>query len=90
MPQMSAQVFFVARSARNVLLAPLSAMTPVAGQADLYTTQVLENGRPVARQVRVGVRDRLRRGSALGVSRRAIVSVTGIRRVRAADGKFQW
>lgn len=89
MTQMSAQVFFVARSARNVLLAPLSAMTPVAGQADLYTTQVLDGGRPVTRQVRVGVRDRLsaevRSGLAPGDR-----LVTGIRRVRAADGKFQW
>jgi membrane fusion protein, macrolide-specific efflux system len=89
MPQMSAQVYFVAQKAHDVLIAPLSAMKPVDGSNDRYTAQVLDDGHVVTRQVRIGVHDRLntevRSGLAAGDR-----LVTGIRRVRAAEGKFQW
>ncbi|WP_245933157.1 efflux RND transporter periplasmic adaptor subunit [Caballeronia novacaledonica] len=89
MPQMSAQVFFVAQQAHDVVIAPLSAIAPVAGSNDLYTAQVLENGRAVTRQIRVGVRDRLNAEVRSGLAPGELL-VTGIRRARAAEGKFQW
>jgi len=61
MPQMTAQVTFVTAAARNVLTAPLPALRPVAGKPGRYTARVLAaDGRPQERQVRIGVRDRLR------------------------------
>ncbi|SAL02042.1 macrolide efflux protein MacA [Caballeronia pedi] len=89
MPQMSAQVFFVDQQAHDVLIAPLSAITPVAGSNDLFTAQVFDDGRPVTRQIRVGVRDRLNAEVRSGLAPGDRL-VTGIRRVRAAEGKFQW
>jgi membrane fusion protein, macrolide-specific efflux system len=89
MPQMSAQVFFVARQARDVLVAPLSALTSVNDSADRYTARVLENGQVVVREIRVGVRDRLNAEVRAGLVPGDRL-VTGIRRVRGADGKFQW
>ncbi|HXZ07494.1 MAG TPA: efflux RND transporter periplasmic adaptor subunit [Paraburkholderia sp.] len=89
MPQMSAQAFFVTEHARNVVIAPLSAMTPVAGQPDRYTAQVLDNGRPVTREVRVGVKNRLNAEVRAGLAAGDRL-ITAIRRTRAADGKFEW
>ncbi|WP_250470110.1 efflux RND transporter periplasmic adaptor subunit [Caballeronia sp. GAFFF2] len=89
LPQMSAQVFFVAQEAHDVVVAPLSALKPADDSKSRYTAQVLDDGHVITRQVSVGVHDRLnaeiRSGLAPGDQ-----LVTGIRRVRAADGKFQW
>lgn len=60
MPQMSAQVFFVAARAQDVLVAPLAALTPVAGKSDRFTARVLTADGIAERAVRIGVRDRLR------------------------------
>jgi membrane fusion protein, macrolide-specific efflux system len=60
MPQMSAQVFFVIARAQHVLTAPLAAMTPVPGDANVYEARVLVDGTVSERRVRIGVHDRLR------------------------------
>ncbi|MGS0896994.1 efflux RND transporter periplasmic adaptor subunit [Burkholderia stagnalis] len=89
MPQMSAQVFFVAARAKNVVVAPLAAMTPVQGKSDAYRARVLQDGRIVEREVRIGVHDRLHGEvlSGLAVGDRL---VTGVTRTRASDGRFEW
>ncbi|WP_437883873.1 efflux RND transporter periplasmic adaptor subunit [Pseudomonas sp. LRF_L74] len=59
MPQMTAQVTFVAASRKDVLVAPLEAFRAVSDSHDLFETRVLENDKPVERRVRLGSRDRL-------------------------------
>jgi macrolide-specific efflux system membrane fusion protein len=59
MPQMTAQVNFVAAAAHHVVLAPLAALRPASGNAT-WTARVVEaDGRPRTRQVRIGVRSRV-------------------------------
>ncbi|CAD5106718.1 efflux RND transporter periplasmic adaptor subunit [Zestomonas carbonaria] len=59
MPQMTAQVVFITAAVHDVLTAPLEALDPVAGEAGLFTTRVLDaKGRPQGREVRVGARNR--------------------------------
>ncbi|MDM0119779.1 efflux RND transporter periplasmic adaptor subunit [Variovorax arabinosiphilus] len=59
MPQMTAQVGFLAAQAQRVVAVPLAALTPVAGAPGAYTARVLgADGRPETRAVRVGVRSR--------------------------------
>lgn len=89
MPQMSAQVFFVAAKARNVIVAPLAAMAPTAGRPGAYTARVAQDGRVVTRDVRIGVHDRLS-GEVLAGLKAGDQLVTGVRRTRAIDGRFQW
>lgn len=61
MAEMTAQVFFVAGEAKNVLTAPVAALDET-GQADgIRLAQVLDaKGKVVQRQVRTGLSDRLR------------------------------
>lgn len=60
MPQMTAQVTFINASARSVLSVPLTALEAVPQQRGLYRAQVLDtSGKAQAREVRVGVRNRL-------------------------------
>jgi membrane fusion protein, macrolide-specific efflux system len=90
MPQMSAQVFFVEASARDVVLAPLASLHAVSGKTDIYTAQVeTPGGDLVTRDVRTGVRDRLRAQVLTGLEPGDRL-VTGIRHERAAAGRFQW
>ena len=89
MPQMSAQVFFVRASATHVLVAPLTAMTAVAGTPDRYTAKVLVAGRVESRDVRTGTRDRLHAEVVSGLSQGDRI-VTGIRTEHAGEGKFRW
>ncbi|MCY1269550.1 Macrolide export protein MacA [compost metagenome] len=59
MPQMTAQVVFITAAVKDVLTAPLEALDPVSGESGLFTTRVLDaKGRPQAREVRVGARNR--------------------------------
>ncbi|XAH21236.1 efflux RND transporter periplasmic adaptor subunit [Xylophilus sp. GW821-FHT01B05] len=59
MPQMTAQVGFVAAQAKGVIAVPLAALTAVEGQPGDFSARVLgADGKPAARQVRVGVRSR--------------------------------
>lgn len=59
MPQMTAQVGFVAAEARGALTVPLAALQAVAAKPGSYTARVLQaDGQPEVREVRVGVRSR--------------------------------
>jgi macrolide-specific efflux system membrane fusion protein len=89
LPQMSAQVFFVIARAREVLTAPLAAMTPVPGTADEFRARVLVDGKLDERVVRTGVHDRLHTQVLSGL-RPGDLLVTGVTRHRAIDGRFQW
>ncbi|QKL01481.1 efflux RND transporter periplasmic adaptor subunit [Pseudomonas sp. NY5710] len=61
MADMTAQVFFVAGSAQNVLTAPVAALPGKPDQPDQRTAQVLaDNGQVQQRAVRIGLSDRLR------------------------------
>ena len=61
MAEMTAQVFFVAGQAQNVLTAPLAALEDDGDQADQRLVQVVDgNGKVEQRQVRTGLSDRLR------------------------------
>src|SRR5690606_36246776 len=63
MMQMSAQVFFVNAQARDVLLLPLATVQGQrpqrSSEGSVYRFKVLENGKPVEREVRIGLRDRV-------------------------------
>lgn len=63
MTQMSAQVFFVNAQANNVLVLPVAVaqgQRPQRGaNGPAHRVQVLENGKPVEREVRFGLRDRV-------------------------------
>ncbi|WP_233234284.1 efflux RND transporter periplasmic adaptor subunit [Bordetella sp. LUAb4] len=90
MPQMSAQVFFIESAAVDVVLAPLPSLQAVKDKPGVYTAQVQEaEGRIVTREIRTGVRDRLQAEVVSGLQAGDRI-VTGIHRVRAADGKVQW
>ncbi len=62
MPQMTAQVIFRIASANNVLIAPLHALTPVAGEEslDLYQVRIpdQEDGLQL-RELQIGIHNRL-------------------------------
>ena len=60
MPQMTAKVAFVEHAAQDVLSVPLAALVPVAGSTDLFNVRMLRpDGKVEARQLRIGVRNRL-------------------------------
>lgn len=90
MPQMSAQVFFVAASVRNVLVAPLPALQAVSGQPGRYTARVQDAGGAIhEREVSTGVRDRLSAEILSGLKEGDRL-VTSVRVERAAEGRFRW
>lgn len=57
LPQMSAQVFFVAASARNVVMAPMEALIP--GPGGQFVALVLKDGKPQPRPVQLGIANRV-------------------------------
>lgn len=57
LPSMSAQVFFIAAEAKDVPVAPMSALRRVG--RDRYVVRVMEDGRPVERRVEVGAVNRV-------------------------------
>jgi macrolide-specific efflux system membrane fusion protein len=63
MTQMTAQVFFVNAKADDVLTLPVALLqnqrAQTTEQGQRYRLQVLEKGKPVERQVTIGLRDRL-------------------------------
>lgn len=88
MPQMSAQVFFVAASARGVPVVPLAALEPVDGSPGTLTARVLTGGGMEARAVRIGVRDRLLGEVLSGLAEGERV-VTAVTRVQASR-RLRW
>ncbi|VVE15716.1 efflux transporter periplasmic adaptor subunit [Pandoraea capi] len=89
MPEMTAQVFFIIASAKNVLLAPMTPLVPVNAQAGVFTANVLVDGKPVERKVRIGLRDRLD-GEVLDGLKQGDALITSVSTVRAGAGRFQW
>lgn len=60
LPQMTAQVSFVVRQARNVLAVPLSALRALPGESAIFRARVLDaDGRVHDRRVRIGVTDQV-------------------------------
>lgn len=88
MPQMSAQVFFVLGSARNVLLAPMAALAAVDGQKDQFLVKVSVDREIQERTVRIGVRDRLNGEVLEGLSEGERL-VTGIKQAKAST-RLRW
>lgn len=60
MAEMTAQVFFVASSARNTLTAPIAALQGSAHAERQFARVVAKNGRIEEREIRLGISDRLR------------------------------
>lgn len=60
MTQMSAQVFFVAEAARDVVTVPMSALRPLEPRKGLYRVNVVDGkNRQAEREVKVGVTNRV-------------------------------
>ncbi|KAF1010002.1 MAG: Macrolide export protein MacA [Pseudomonas fluorescens] len=60
MAEMTAQVFFVASSARNTLTVPIAALQGSAHAERQFARVVAKNGRIEEREIRLGISDRLR------------------------------
>lgn len=86
LPQMSAQVFFVAAAARNVPMVPLAALKAKAG--DDFSAKVLTEGLVEERAVRLGVRDRLNGEILSGLIEGELV-ITAITHVQASR-RLRW
>lgn len=78
MPQMTAQVSFIAAAARGVLLTPMPALTPVKGKLGWYKGRVLKDGKPEEREIRIGIADRLQ-GEAIEGLQEGELLVTGVK-----------
>ncbi|WP_256078602.1 efflux RND transporter periplasmic adaptor subunit [Massilia sp. YIM B04103] len=77
MPQMTAQVHFVTASVKNVLVAPLPALTALEGKPGQFSARVMnQDGAIEQRVVQVGVRNRLS-AEVLGGLREGELLVTG-------------
>jgi macrolide-specific efflux system membrane fusion protein len=78
MPQMTAQVSFIAASAKDVLLAPMPALTPIKDKAGWYKGKVLDGNKVEEREIHVGIFDRLQ-GEILEGVKEGEVLVTGVK-----------
>ena len=87
MPQMSAQVFFVTASAKDVLVAPFAALAPTQ-DPDTFSVRVLVGSEMETRTVKIGARDRLN-GEVLSGLAEGEALVTLIRREKAS-GRLRW
>jgi membrane fusion protein, macrolide-specific efflux system len=90
LPQMTAQVFFVASSAHAALLAPLAGLHPDEARDKVFNARILDSaGRVSLRTVRLGLRDRLQGEVLSGLSEgdRLIVSETAASPARRL---FRW
>jgi len=90
MPQMSAQVYFVVATAKDVLVAPLAALEPVQGKAGHFTAKVQAqaNGEVRLQELRIGVHDRLL-GEVLDGLNEGEQIITGIQRDQASR-RLRW
>ncbi len=59
MTQMTAQVFFIASAARDVIIVPMAALQPLDRRAGRYRATVIENGRLTERDIEIGVSNRV-------------------------------
>lgn len=88
MPQMSAQVFFVASAAKDVLVASMAALQPVKGEVGRFTAKVLVGDKVQPRELRIGVRDRLMGEVLEGVTEGEQI-VTAVKQERASR-RLRW
>ena len=58
MTNMTAQVFFVLGSVKDVILAPTAALRPHPREKDVYFVRVIENGQVKNKRIAVGLQDR--------------------------------
>lgn len=90
MPQMTAQVSFVTGAANSVPVVPLPALIPVDGDRGIYRARVItKNGDVEQREVRTGVRTRLRAEVVTGLAAGEQL-VTGERKTARGPGILQW
>jgi macrolide-specific efflux system membrane fusion protein len=90
LPQMTAQVSFITASARDVLVAPLSALQPVEEKPQMYQARILgSDDKPQTREVRAGVNDRLAVQVVDGL-REGEKLITGEVVAQTKTRRFQW
>ncbi len=90
LPQMTAQVSFITASARDVLVAPLSALQPVEQKPQMYIARILgSDDKPQLREVRAGVNDRLAVQVLEGLKEGEKL-VTGEVVAQTKTRRFQW
>jgi len=90
LPQMTAQVSFITASARDVLVAPLSALQPVEQKPQIYTARILgSDDQPQTREVRAGVNDRLAVQVVEGLKEGEKL-ITGEVVAQTKTRRFQW
>ncbi|MNR82249.1 Macrolide export protein MacA [compost metagenome] len=90
LPQMTAQVSFITASARDVLVAPLSALQPVDQKPQIYTARILgSDDKPQTREVRAGVNDRLAVQVVEGLKEGEQL-ITGEVVAQTKTRRFQW
>lgn len=90
LPQMTAQVSFITASARDVLVAPLSALQPVEQKPQIYTARILgSDDQPQMREVRAGVNDRLAVQVVEGLKEGEKL-ITGEVVAQTKTRRFQW
>ncbi|MFC7289006.1 efflux RND transporter periplasmic adaptor subunit [Herminiimonas glaciei] len=90
LPQMTAQVSFITASARDVLVAPLSALQPVEQKPQVYTARILgSDDKPQTREVRAGVSDRLAVQVVDGLKEGEKL-ITGEVVAQSKTRRFQW
>jgi len=87
LPKMSAQVFFVRASASQVPTIPVAALQTVGQSAANQRVQVIdEQGNPVSRDVRIGVRNRVQAEVLEGLQVGERVITGGISSARSGSG----
>lgn len=90
LPQMTAQVSFITASARDVLVAPLSALQPMEQKPQMYTARILgSDDKPQSREVRAGVNDRLAVQIVEGLKEGEKL-ITGEVVAQTKTRRFQW
>lgn len=67
-PEMSAQVFFIARVAKDAIVAPMAALTRAGTTPGLYSARVVVGDRIEERPVRIGIHDRFHAEILSGLS----------------------
>jgi len=88
LPEMTAQVFFVVESVKDVLKVPVGALRYSDGRSDVATVRVVrEDGEQESRQVTLGITDRISREviDGLAEGERVIAGIQDPGRDRAQD-----
>ncbi|MCB5185747.1 efflux RND transporter periplasmic adaptor subunit [Methylobacillus gramineus] len=90
MPQMTAQASFIVAAAHQTITVPVAALTEVDAKTSQYKVQVLtDQGKTVWREVKVGVRNRLRAEVQSGLNEGEQL-VTAIKASKPSPWRFQF